>query len=310
MEYGYLREFLEKKKILFYHNSSIKPYVTMGIGGNVRFIILPSNDIHLKEVLEYLHRLQYQYVLLGGGSNVIFPDDFSHLIVIVNRTSGIVKAGNDILKVNSGVSISELMNWNIRNNIGGMDFLAGIPGTLGGAAAVNAGAFGQSISSLLVKAEIISPDNGIKIIDNHYFDFSYRNSRFKYSNEVILNVFLKFSPIPGEQIKEKVAANIKYRQQNHPCSSQRSAGCFFKNPVSNDKKISAGQLIEQAGFKGMKHKTLEVSNAHANFIINCADASFADIQELERKIVKKILEEKDIQLEREVVYISPDGKKY
>ena len=305
-----LRKFLEEKKIPYHDNSSIKPYVTMGIGGNVYLLILPSREVHLIALLKYLHLHNYKYILLGGGSNVIFPDDFSPLIVIINRTAGIAKEGENILKVNSGVLISHLMNWSIRNNIGGIDFLAGIPGTIGGAAAVNAGAFGKSISSLLEKAEIITPHNEIKIVDNHYFDFSYRNSRFKYSEEVILNVFLKFTPIPGDQIKEKVTANIKYRQQNHPCSSHRSAGCFFKNPVIDGKKISAGQLIEQSGFKGTTHKTLQVSPEHANFVINSADASFADIRELETKIVKKVIKEKGIQLEREVIYISPDGRKW
>jgi UDP-N-acetylmuramate dehydrogenase len=305
-----LIKFLEEKNIPYHANDSIKPYVTMGIGGNVYLIILPSRELHLKALLKFLHVHQYKYILLGGGSNVIFPDDFSHLIVIINRTAGIYQEEDNILKVNSGVLISHLMNWSIRNNIGGMDFLAGIPGSIGGAAAVNAGAFGKSISSLLEKAEIITPDNEIKIVDNHYFDFSYRNSRFKYSDEVILNVFLRYIPVPGDQIKEKVAANIKYRQQNHPCSGFRSAGCFFKNPVIDGKKISAGKLIEQSGFKGTSHKTLQVSAAHANFVINSADASFADIQELETKVVNKVLKDKGIQLEREVIYISPNGKKY
>ena len=310
MEFEHLHKFLEEKKIPYHDNCSIKPYVTMGIGGNVSLLVLPSREVHLKALLKYLHIHKHKYILLGGGSNVIFPDDFSPLAVIINRTSRIAKQGDSIIKVNSGVLISQLMNWSIRNNSGGMDFLAGIPGSIGGAAAVNAGAFGKSISSLLEKAEIITPGNEIKIVDNHYFDFSYRNSRFKYSDEVILNVFLRFTPVPGEQIKEKVAANIKYRQQNHPCSGFRSAGCFFKNPEVDGKKISAGQLIEQSGFKGTSHKTLQVSAAHANFVINSADASFADIQELEAKVINRVLKDKGIQLEREVIYISPNGKKY
>jgi UDP-N-acetylmuramate dehydrogenase len=310
MENENLKKFLEEEKIPYHTDKSIKPYVTMGIGGNVDLIVLPSREIHLKTLLKYLHLHKYKYILLGSGSNVIFPDSFSPLIVIINRTAGIVKEEDNIFRVNSGVLISDLMNWCIRNNIGGIDFLAGIPGTIGGAAAVNAGAFGKSISLLLEKAEIITPNNEIKIVDNHYFDFSYRNSRFKYSDEVILNIFLKFTPVPGDQIKEKVAANIKYRQQNHPCTSNRSAGCFFKNPVIDGNKISAGQLIEQSGFKGIKYKTLQVSAEHANFVINSADASFADIQELETKIVKKVLKDKGIQLEREVIYISPEGRKW
>lgn len=310
METENLGNFLEEKKIPYLLNSTIKPYVTMGIGNAVRLIILPSLEDQLKELLKYLHLHRYKYVLLGGGSNVIFTDNFSDLVVIINRTTGITREGSHLLKLNSGLPIRDLMNWTIRNNIGGMDFLAGIPGTIGGAAAVNAGAFGKSISLLLEKAEIISQNNEIKIIDNNYFDFSYRNSRFKYSTEVILNVFLRFNPVPGDQIKEKLAANIRYRRQNHPCSSHRSAGCFFKNPVIDDRKISAGQLIEQSGFKGTTYKKLQISDQHANFVINNGDASFADIQELEKKVVQSVFNEKNIRLEREVIYISPKGEKY
>ena len=310
MDYENLKKFLDEEKIPYHANVSIKPYVTMGIGGNVDLIVLPSRELQLKALLKYLHLHQYRYILLGGGSNIIFPDVFFHLVVIINRTPGVYEERDNILKVNSGVLISHLMNWSIRNNIGGMDFLAGIPGSIGGAAAVNAGAFGKSISAVLEKAEIITPDNEIKIVDNHYFDFSYRNSRFKYSEEVILNVFLRFTPAPGDQIKEKVAANIKYRQQNHPCYTHRSAGCFFKNPEVDGKKISAGQLIEQSGFKGTSHKTLQVSAEHANFIINSAEASFSDIQELETEIVEKVLKEQNTRLEREVIYVSPEGKKW
>ncbi|UCH95753.1 MAG: UDP-N-acetylmuramate dehydrogenase [Candidatus Aminicenantes bacterium] len=310
MENQDLKTFLEEKKIQYHQGAGIKPYVTMGIGGTVQMVIVVFKEAHLKELLIHLHQNQYKYILLGGGSNVIFSDDFSGFIVVINRTSGIGKEGGDLLKVNSGVPISDLMNWTIRHNIGGMDFLAGIPGTIGGAAAVNAGAFGQSISAILEKAEIITQTNEIKTVDNDYFDFSYRNSRFKYSDEVILDVFLRFTYVPGDQIKEKVDANTRYRRGNHPCSGHGSAGCFFKNPVIDGKKVSAGQLIEQSGFKGTIYKALQVSDAHANFILNSGNASFADIQELEKKIVQAVWQKKGVQLEREVIYISPDGRKY
>ena len=260
--------------------------------------------------MRHLHLTRSRYVFLGGGSNVLFADDCSQLTVVINRTADICKSGDRLLKINSGVHIADLMAWTIRNQAGGMEFLAGIPGTIGGALAVNAGAFGQSISTILASAEIITRANEIKTVAPSYFDFSYRNSRFKYGAEVIINVFLSYSNAPGEEIQKKVEANTRYRQENHPCSSLHSAGCFFKNPVIGGKKTSAGQLLQESGFKGTTYKTLQVSASHANFIVNNGEATFRDICELEAKIVSTVSREKGVALEREVIYIAPEGRKY
>jgi UDP-N-acetylmuramate dehydrogenase len=302
--------FLEEKKVQYRQRTSIKPYVTIGIGGTARLIIVANNESHLLEILRQLHLYRYRYVFLGGGSNVLFTDDCSAMVVVINRTKEIEKVEDQLLKLNSGVTIGDLMQWTIRHEAGGMEFLAGIPGTVGGAAAVNAGAFGQSISAILEKAEILTTANEIKIVEPGYFDFSYRNSRFKYGEEVIVNVFLRFNAAPGQEIRKKVEANTRYRKENHPCSSFRSAGCFFKNPVIDGRKTSAGQLLHKSGFKGTSYKTLEISASHANFIINSGEATFRDICELEAEIVGKISRESGITLEREVIYVSPEGKKY
>jgi UDP-N-acetylmuramate dehydrogenase len=283
----------------------------MDVGGEAPVIAVVHNDAHLKDLLVFLHKEDIQFVLLGGGSNVIFADSFSvpDLTVIANRTSNIEISGPNLVKVNSGVLNSALMAWNIMNGIGGMDFLAGIPGTIGGAAAVNAGAFGQSISTILKQAEIVDKDGNVRMVDNDYFEFQYRNSKFKYGDEVIINVFLEFVPEPTNQVKEKVNARITYRKEKHPCSTNRSAGCFFKNPIIEGQKTSAGKLIEQTGFKGKIYETLRVAKAHANFIINKGTATFSDIQALEQEIVKSVASQQGITLEREVIYITPNGQK-
>ncbi len=304
--------YLEQQQINHFLNCTITPYVTMGIGGTVPLLVIVCRDDHLKSVLTQLHTSQIPYILLGGGSNVIFPDTFTdpRFTVIINRTGQIEKVAADQIKVNSGVINNKLMAWNIQNSIGGMDFLAGIPGTVGGAAAVNGGAFGQSISSLLTHAEIFTRDGQIKTVDTSYFQFQYRDSIFKYGKESIINVFLKFYPEDSALVREKVTARQKYRQENHPPINLHSAGCFFKNPIINGQKTSAGKLIEQTGFKGKTFKTLRVAAAHSNFIINDGNASFADILELEKRIKQDVDRTQGITLEREVIYISPSGEKY
>jgi UDP-N-acetylmuramate dehydrogenase len=305
-----VKSFMEKENVQVYLDADVKPYLTMGIGGNVRLIAVVEKEQHLREVVVRLKTNAVPFVVLGGGSNVVFMDEFSPLVVIVNRTAEIVKTDNRLVKVNSGVYNRDLMAWCIANNAGGIDFMAGIPGTVGGAAAVNAGAFGLSISTLLDKAEIVSLDGSVKTVGNEYFDFTYRNSKFKYGEEVILSVFLRYTDIESSEVRRMVEERVNYRKANHPCLVNRSAGCFFKNPITDGQKASAGKMIEKAGFKGTGYKRLRVSEEHANFVINANGASFEEVQELENRIVEKVFQQNGVTLEREVIYITPGGKKH
>ncbi|MCP5048810.1 MAG: UDP-N-acetylmuramate dehydrogenase [bacterium] len=307
-----LIDYLKREKIEYHEEQSIRSYLTIEVGGSVPLLAVVYSDTHLKKLLIEVHRTGRRFILLGGGSNVVFPDRFSDpdLIVIVNRTSEIVKESEGMIKVNSGVMNRDLMEWNVGNNIGGMDFLSGVPGTIGGAAAVNAGAFGNSISNILEKAEILDKNGQIKMVDNSYFQFVYRNSIFKYGNEVIVNIFMSYVYEDSGSIREKVDSRVNYRIEKHPGSDNRSAGCFFKNPVIDGKKTSAGQLIEQSGFKGTTYENLRLDESHSNFVINRGDASFSDVKELETEIVREVSKKKGVTLEREVIYISPEGEKY
>lgn len=305
-----LKGFLNKKKIEFHHKREIKPYTTLRIGGRVHYIIVVHDNRDLIELLMFLRENKHNFILLGSGSNVIFPDGYSGLTVIINRTSEISRHTENMLKVNAGVTNANLLSWNSNQNIGGMEFLAGIPGTIGGAAAVNAGAFGKSTADILEKADIFTGEGEIKCVERAYFRYHYRNSIFKYSSEVILNVYLKYEETSSETIKEKIKANIEYRKEHHPSYRDYTAGCFFKNPVEKEQKLSAGKLIENSGLKGSAYKDLFISPAHANFIINRGGATFSDVDEFAEQIRRKVLKDSGILLEREVIYISPQGEKY
>jgi UDP-N-acetylmuramate dehydrogenase len=307
-----LKQYLDEKKIEYYPGKEIGPYLTLGIGGKVKAVIIIQTLEDLKALLLFMNTHGCPFVLLGGGSNVVFPDTFSPLPVIINRTSQMVKCEPEqMIKVDSGVLNKDLLTWAVSQRVGGLEFLAGIPGTVGGAAAVNAGSFGQSISTVLEKATVFAPGSGeIKTVDRDYFEFQYRNSIFKYGREVILEVFLTYADSDGHEIREKVKEKILYRKEMHPPQNLHTAGCFFKNPIIGDKKISAGQLLEKSGFKNTVYHRLEVSGAHANFIINRGGSTFKDIRSLERKIVETVRDKHGIHLEREVIYISPEGEKY
>lgn len=311
--------FLDKHQMEYAVNRPVAPYLTIGIGGAVAMTVHVTSEAELRDLFTYFYSHDKDIVpgaapglpviLLGGGSNVVFPDGCPGMIVVINRTAAVERVSGGLIRVNSGVMISDLMDWAAQNGAGGMDFLAGIPGTAGGAAAVNAGAFGIGIASILEKAEIVTANGDVKTVDNDYFKFTYRNSAFKYGKEVIVNIYLKSPRQDRETVKKAIEERLEYREKNHPGKGCRSAGCFFKNPVINGEKVPAGRLIEQAGFKGLDCGTLRVSGNHANFVINSGSASFGELKKLEQEIRGKVLELHGVQLEREVIYISPDGGK-
>jgi UDP-N-acetylmuramate dehydrogenase len=249
-------------------------------------------------------------VLIGGGSNVVFPDGFSPLVVIVNRTRRIEMRDGGRIRIESGATIRRLLGWCIKNRVGGLEFLAGIPGTVGGAVAVNAGAFGRSISQVFLEAEVIDGSGKIKRVGPEKFSFSYRNSRFKTGDQIISAVYLQGKDGDPDEIRLKIRKLILHRKVRHPSSNRYTAGCFFKNPTVGDDRVSAGKIIADLGFLGKKFKQVGVSSTHGNFLINTGGGTCEDIQALERQIVESVRNQTNIGLEREVIYISPDGKKY
>jgi UDP-N-acetylmuramate dehydrogenase len=281
----------------------------MKVGGKVKLIITVKSYLELRDLVNRLIESQHPYVVLGGGSNVIFSNDYSPIAVIINRTADIAAENGNLIRVNSGVFNQQLINWCVRNRLSGLEFLAGIPGTIGGAAAVNAGAFQKSMADVLKKAEVLDTRNKPRIVEPDYFRYSYRNSVFRTGSQVILNLFFSLSPDRSKDIQKRIDDHLVYRRKNHPPYSQFTAGCFFKNPLVKKRRISAGKIIQDLDINGHHFDTLQLSDKHANFLINMGGARFEDIKAVESKIVGAALSQKGIPLEREVIYITSSGEK-
>ncbi len=305
-----ISDYLTSKKINFLSDHIIGEFLTMHVGGRVGFIIFTNNINELFPLLEFLNSIKKKTIIIGGGSNIVFPDNGTELAVIINTSSEINLMGKNILKVNTGMKNTDFLQYCKENSIRGFEFLAGIPGTLGGATAVNAGAFGNSISDLIQGGDIFCDNGRTEFKKREYFDFTYRNSRFKYGSEIILNIYLKFQKGNNKEIKERIDEVVKLRLEKHPPYSAYTAGCFFKNPEVNGRKISAGKLIEDCHLKGYDAGSVKISEKHSNFIINKGDAGFIDIEELGKKIQAAVNKENGIILEREVIFVSPEGDKF
>jgi len=310
-------EWLREQRIPFGENTSIAPHLNFRIGGTVRLLVSPASPGHLARVLEKLASglpsTGLAYVVIGGGSNIAFSDGLTRAAVVLAPASPQVGARileDGSLQVEGEARNQPFLAWCAANRAGGMEFLSGIPGTLGGAAAVNAGAFGRSMSDVLLGADIIDETGAHRTVDAAHFAFRYRDSKFKLGRETVLALRLRWEPGDEAAIARKVRDHLEYRARRHPPYRQASAGCFFKNPLLGGVKTSAGKVIEECGLKGATCGDLAVALEHANFLLNRGQGTFADLRRLEEKIREAVAARTGIVLEREVIYVSPDGKKY
>jgi UDP-N-acetylmuramate dehydrogenase len=311
-----LADWLRQQQIAFSENASIAPYLYFKIGGTVSLLVNCASSAQLAAVVNRIIGGKFPYLVIGGGSNIAFSDGLTRAVVLLAPAAPAgsplpaqVLDGHSLL-VDSGVRNPQFLAWCAARGIGGLEFLSGIPGTLGGAAAVNAGAFGRSMDDVLLGAEIVDAQGNVRAVDAGHFAFRYRESFFKLGQGTLLSLRLRFSPEDEDRIAGKIRENLEYRAARHPSYRLASAGCFFKNPTLNGVKSSAGKIIEECGLKKMSVGGLTVAAEHANFLLNRGQGTFADLRLLEEKIRKTVAERTGVLLEREVIYVSANGEKY
>ena len=275
-------------------NVSLKDYNTYRIGGKTRYLVKPYNIDSLKELLIYIKNNNLKYIIIGNGSNIILPDsDYDGVVILLSKLNEI-KINENTVNAFCGVSLTYFVNELVKNNLGGLESLSGIPGTLGGAIVNNAGCYGQTISDKLDSVTYL--ENGeIKTINKEECNFSYRDSIFKKNkNFIILSAKFKLDYKNKEEMLNTIKENIIKRNTSQPLNYP-NAGSVFRNPIG----YSAGKLIEDAGLKNYHINGAYVSDKHANFIINKDNASSEDIIKLIEYIQKEISEKYNIKLKLE-----------
>jgi UDP-N-acetylmuramate dehydrogenase len=296
-------------------NAAIGPFLNFKIGGQVSLLAVCTSPAQLAACWQRFRDERIPFLVIGGGSNIVFHDGLTRAAVLVyqgaaEKTTAALLLDEQSLQVDGGIKNQVFLSWCAAQGAGGLEFLSGIPGTVGGAAAVNAGAFGRSMADVVLGADIVDGRGKKVAVDAGHFAYQYRDSVFKFGNEVILSLRLKFSRADRSAIAGEVEKNLDYRLSRHPAYRYPSAGCFFKNPLLAAGKRSAGKIIEECGLKGLSAGGVAVAAEHANFLLNRGHASFADLQRLESEIKAAVAAQTGIDLEREVIYVSADGKKY
>lgn len=289
----------------------LKDFVTIGVGGIADFLFVADDIEELVLAVNSAWKNDVEYKILGGGSNVI-PSDFGFAgLVIVNKSSNLViNQDNGEVIADSGVSLSKLLSQTASEDLGGIEFLAGVPGTFGGAVYGNAGAKTSWIGDYVRSITLLEKkDDQIKVTrhDHDWMEFDYRSTKLKNSfkgekfKPVILSIKLKLAQKRRDGVLKIVRENQKKKRETQPIG-QKSAGSFFKN-AGKLKEQSAGYMLDQSGAKKMNVGGAQVSKKHANFIINAKDASANDVRRLANRLRERVEEEYHVELEEEVEYI-------
>lgn len=287
---------------LLQENVSISNYTSVQIGGIVRGLFIAHSAAELEHIMSDAWRLEIPVILLGSGSNILLEDrDFPGL-AIVNRAQQVkIETYNNQPSVwaESGASLIRMVNQVAQQGLSGLEWASGIPGSVGGAIAGNAGAFGGEVKDSLILAEILHRFTGKETWNVEKFEFGYRTSILKRSQEkaVVLCGRFRLQQSTSENVQNKIAELTAKRQKNTPPGS--SMGCIFKNPPGNQ----AGKLIDAAGLKGTRIGAVEISPVHANFFINHGGASAEDYRKLIDLVKTTVKAKFDVDLELEVEII-------
>lgn len=244
------------------------------------------------------------YCVIGGGYNLLFDDKGFRGLVIKNRAQGLKLSSKMTVEVASGTPLQDLVRYSAEKGLAGLEFLAGIPGTVGGAVFGNAGAFGQEIGDILHDAWILDGDRREKKIERGDLAFSYRQSRLKRTHEVLLRASFSVKEGDPQEIKKRVAAHLKQREMKHPPAGVACAGSYFKNPLlPGGIKTPAASLLEKIGAKSLRIGGAAVHPAHANFLVNFGEASAQDVISLAAELKRRVKKEFQIDLEEEVIFL-------
>lgn len=276
-------------------NEPLSRHTTFKIGGPTDLFFEAKTEEELVKAVILARNLKLPYFILGHGSNVLAADKgFRGLTIKMSINSFEVK-GNKVM-VGAGMSLSRLNHHLVEQGISGLEFMAGIPGSVGGAVAGNAGAWQQSIGERVVRVKVLTPEDETRWLSAQECDFEYRTSRFKKGKEIIILVEMQLEKGDQQKMKKKIES-ILQKRASQPV--EPSAGCFFVNP----KLGSAGTLVEKAGLKGAKVRGAQVSEKHANFIVNTGEATAKDVLALAALVQKKVKEKTGVELQEEIVKI-------
>jgi len=280
-------------------NPIMNKYTTYKVGGEALALVIPDSIDDLIKLLNFIKENNIKYKILGNGSNVIFKDELYEGIIINLSKLDNFEVNDTVVTVGAGYNLTKLALKTAKLGLSGLEFASGIPGTVGGAVFMNAGAYKSDMGYIVSEVKVLTPDLKIKTLYNKDLDFHYRTSFLKQNPGYIC---LEAKIVLKHGDKDEILALLEDRKQRRLMSQPLeypSAGSVFRNPNGD----FAGRLIEEIGYKGKNIGGAYVSLKHANFIVNKGGATANDIKKLINEIQEKVKEKYDIELilEQEII---------
>lgn len=282
-------------------------YTTFGIGGPADAVITVESSAELSGLLKFFVDNKLAWRLIGRGSNLLVADDgFAGVIVLFGKGLSTIshlhdEAGDIRIRVGAGCSMAKLLNWCVDRGYAGLEFAAGIPGSVGGAVVMNAGAWGGEIADVIRSLTTLSQDYGEETLARQDLNFSYRSWQDLGTGNVrrlVLSADINLQQDDRESVQARCRKYLNTRKKKQP-KDYKNAGSFFKNPPDD----SAGRLIEVSGLKGMCCGGAMVSPVHANFLVNTGTATADDVQQLMQRVIEKVKKDSGVQLLPEVHFL-------
>ncbi len=294
--YNKLAAIVSKEAIL--ENEPMSKHTTFRIGGNADVFVSPKIS-QVSDIIAVAKEFEVPVTIIGNGSNLLVGDrGIRGLVLSLGKEAEEIKLDGTCMTVSAGTILAKAASEAAQNSLAGLEFAAGIPGTLGGAIVMNAGAYGGEMKDVVVSATVLTPEGETKILSNEELELSYRHSCIPEKGYIVLEAVLELTPGEEATIREKMA-DFKGRRVDKQPLEFPSAGSTFKRPEG----YFAGKLIQDAELRGYKVGGAQVSEKHCGFVINTGDATASDVLQLIEDVKQRVFDKFQVELEPEVKMI-------
>lgn len=295
--YEYIRANVPEEDILT--EEPMSRHTTFRIGGEAACFIRISSEEQLRKLIPYFENVGVEYFVLGKGSNLLVGDKgYPGVILQISDACQQIEAEGNRLQVQAGAALSKVALFAMERGLEGLEFAAGIPGTVGGGVVMNAGAYGGEMKQVVESVRVLSSEGEILTLDNDTMEFGYRTSIIRNRNFTVLSVTFRLREGNREEIRARIEDFQKRRMEKQPLNYP-SAGSTFKRPEG----YFAGKLIMDAGLRGFQIGDARVSDKHCGFVVNVGKATARDVTDVIEEVQERVRERFGVSLEREVIYL-------
>lgn len=295
--YDYMKTIIPQERILFHEPMS--RHTTFRVGGEAECFVMVRTEEELTKLILHLNQIEEEYFILGNGSNLLVGDKgYRGVVLKLGGSMEEVSVEGNVVRAGAGALLSKVAAEAKNHGLSGMEFAAGIPGSIGGGVVMNAGAYGGEMKQVVVSVRTLDTEGQILLLDNETMEFGYRTSAIKNRSVIVLEVTLRLTKGNPEEIGARMEELALLRRSKQPLEYP-SAGSTFKRPEG----YYAGKLIMEAGMRGYRIGGAQVSDKHCGFVVNTGRATAADVREVIEEVQQRVKERFHVSLEPEIIFL-------